>query len=108
MRRRLCSGAKNTRTTKPSVRAFMRSGSPRARQRHTRSTRFWVCSGAGGVLIATMQKRLAAVRDANERSRHIENLRSFGPEFDQAKSLEEVEALPLRLIPLYRNTIRDW
>jgi len=54
-----------------------------------------------------MQKRLAAVREVNETSRHIENLRSFGSEFSQAKTLEEVEALLSQLSPLYSNTIRS-
>ena len=55
----------------------------------------------------TMQKRLAAVRENNETSRHIENLRSFGSEYSQAKTLEEVEALLSQLSPLYSNTIRS-
>lgn len=54
-----------------------------------------------------MQKRLADVREANETSRHIENLRSFGPEFNQAKTVAEVEALLFPLSPLYSNTIRS-
>ena len=54
-----------------------------------------------------MQKRLAAVREVNETSRHIENLRSFGSEFSQAKTREEVEALLSQLSPLYSNTIRS-
>jgi hypothetical protein len=55
----------------------------------------------------SMQTKLADVRKANETSRHIENLRSFGPDFDQAKTVEEVEALLFPLAPLYSNTIRS-
>jgi hypothetical protein len=54
-----------------------------------------------------MQKRLAAVREANETSRHIENLRSFGPKFEKAKTSEEVKELLSQLNPLYSNTIRS-
>jgi hypothetical protein len=55
----------------------------------------------------SMQTKLAAVRKANEISRHIEDLRSFGPKFEEAKTLEEVKELLSQLNPLYSNTIRS-
>src|ERR1700694_1256035 len=54
----------------------------------------------------TIQKRLEKNREENENSRHIENLRSFAAQFDEATSAEKVEALLAPLSPLYRNTIR--
>src|SRR4030081_846458 len=57
----------------------------------------------------TIQKRLNIIREENETSRHIENLRSFASEFKEATSKEKVEALLGILSSLYRNTIlRDW
>jgi hypothetical protein len=57
----------------------------------------------------TIQKRLDAIREGNEHSHHVENLRSFASEFNEATSEEKVEALLARLSPLYRNTIRqEW
>jgi hypothetical protein len=55
----------------------------------------------------TIQKRLDKIREANNHSRHVENLRSFASEFNEATSVEEVEALLARLISLYSNTIRS-
>jgi hypothetical protein len=54
-----------------------------------------------------IQKRLSVVREANERSRHIENLRSFAPDFSGAKTVEQVEALLAKLFHLYSNTVRQ-
>ena len=54
----------------------------------------------------TIQKRLDKIREENETSRHIENLRSFASEFNEATSVEKVEALLAPLSSLYTNTIR--
>jgi hypothetical protein len=54
----------------------------------------------------TIQKRLDKVRQENETSRHMENLRSFAFEFDGATSADKVEALLATLSSLYSNTIR--
>jgi hypothetical protein len=54
----------------------------------------------------TIQKRLDEIREVNENSRHVENLRSFASEFDEADSVEKVETILSRLSPLYSNTIR--
>jgi hypothetical protein len=54
----------------------------------------------------TIQKRLDKIREENETSRHIENLRSFASEFNEATSVEKVEALLAPLSSLYSNTIR--
>jgi hypothetical protein len=55
------------------------------------------------------QKRLDKVREVNEHSHHVDNLRSFAPAFSKAASLEEVETLLASIVPLYINTIRrDW
>jgi hypothetical protein len=57
----------------------------------------------------TIQKRLDKIREDNEYSHDVENLRSFASEFDEATSAEKVEALLARLSPLYSNTIRqEW
>jgi hypothetical protein len=57
----------------------------------------------------TTQKRLDKTRAANEISQHVENLRSFASEFNEATSAEQVEAVLAKLSPLYSNTIRrDW
>ena len=53
------------------------------------------------------QKRLDRVREVNENSHHVDNLRSFAPEFSKAASLEQVEAALASLVPLYANTIRS-
>ena len=55
----------------------------------------------------TIQKRLDKIREENETSRHIENLRSFASEFNEAADAEKVEALLATLSPLYSNTVRD-
>ena len=55
----------------------------------------------------TIQKRLDKIREENETSRHIENLRSFASEFNEATSVEKVEALLAPLSSLYSNTIRQ-
>jgi len=54
----------------------------------------------------TIQKRLDEIREVNENSRHVENLRSFASEFNEADSVEKVETILSRLSPLYSNTIR--
>ncbi len=54
-----------------------------------------------------MQKRLNAVREANQTSNHVENLCSFAPNFNEAKGVEQVEVMLSRLSPLYSNTIRQ-
>ena len=53
-----------------------------------------------------MQKRLDVVRQANQTSRDMENLRGYVSEFNEAKTLEQVEAMLSLLSPLYSNTIR--
>ena len=56
-----------------------------------------------------IQKQLDKIREENETSHHIENLRSFASEFNEATSVEKVEAVLATLSPLYSNTIRrDW
>jgi hypothetical protein len=55
----------------------------------------------------TIQKQLDKIREKNETSHHIENLRTFASEFNEATSVEKVEALLARLISLYSNTIRS-
>jgi hypothetical protein len=45
----------------------------------------------------TIQKRLDEIREENEASRHIENLRSLAAEFNEATSGEKVEAFLARL-----------
>lgn len=55
----------------------------------------------------TTQKRLKEIRNDNKTSRHVENLRSWASEFEEATDVEKVEALLDRLISLYSNTIRQ-
>ena len=43
--------------------------------------------------------------EANDRSLHIEILRSLAPEFDQCTTAEQVEAALARHEPIYKNTI---
>jgi uncharacterized membrane protein YheB (UPF0754 family) len=52
----------------------------------------------------TIQKRLHEIREKNEVSRHIENLRALAAEFNEATSGEKVEALLARLG--YEESIR--
>ena len=47
------------------------------------------------------------VREENEHSHHVDNLRSLAPEFEKASSAAQVEAVLARLDPIYSNTIRD-
>ena len=55
------------------------------------------------------QKWLDRIRNGNERSHHIENLKALASEFNAADTAEKVNALLSQLSPLYRNTIqRDW
>jgi hypothetical protein len=54
-----------------------------------------------------IQQRLDKVREENENSYHVDNLRSFAPEFGEATSVEQVEAVLAPLSPLYSNTIRS-
>jgi hypothetical protein len=57
----------------------------------------------------TIQKRMDELFEANDRSLHIEVLRSLAPEFDEATTAEQVEAALARLEPIYSSTIlRDW
>jgi hypothetical protein len=56
-----------------------------------------------------IQKRLDKIREVNENSHHVENLRSLAPKFGEATSVEQVEAVLAPLSPLYANTIRgEW
>ena len=55
----------------------------------------------------TIQKRLDQIREKNETSQHIENLRSFATEFNEATDVEKVEALLATFSPFYSNTVRD-
>jgi len=55
----------------------------------------------------TIQKKLDQIRAKNEISHHIENLRSFAAEFNEATDAEKVEALLATLSLFYSNTIRD-
>jgi len=56
-----------------------------------------------------IQQRLDKVHKENEYSHHVDNLRSFAPEFREATSVEQVEEVLARLSPMYRNTVyRDW
>ena len=55
----------------------------------------------------TIQKRLDQIRATNEISQHIENLRSFATEFNEATDAEKVEALLATFSPFYSNTVRD-
>src|SRR4030088_2773583 len=54
----------------------------------------------------TTQKRLDKIRYENQTSRHIENLGTHAAEFNEADSVEKVEALLSLFAPLYSNTIR--
>src|SRR5947209_3997849 len=54
----------------------------------------------------TMEKSVREVRAANERSRHLENLRNLAPRFQAAETPEKVEEILGCLSPLYR--IRSW
>ena len=54
-----------------------------------------------------IQQRLDRVREQNEYSHHVDNLRSLAPEFGKATSKEQVEAVLATLSPIYRNTIRN-
>src|ERR1700730_868973 len=40
-----------------------------------------------------IQQRLDKLREVNENSQHVENLRSFAPKFNEATSVEQVEAV---------------
>jgi hypothetical protein len=53
-----------------------------------------------------LQQRLDKVRADNEVSQHIDNLRSFAPEFAKATTVEQVEAVLARTGPSYTYTIR--
>ncbi len=52
-----------------------------------------------------IQQRLDKIHEENEYSHHVDNLRSFAPEFAKATGVEQVEAVLARLSPIYRNTI---
>ena len=51
------------------------------------------------------QKRLDELRNDSARSRHIDNLIALSSNFSEARTVQEVEGLLLRLSPLYRDTI---
>jgi hypothetical protein len=53
----------------------------------------------------TIQKRLDQIREDNEASRHIENLAALASEFEQADSVEKVEAILTRISPDYSDII---
>src|SRR6266481_6780300 len=53
-----------------------------------------------------IQQQLDKLHAENENSHHVDNLRSFAPEFGEASSVEQVEAVLAPLSPLYSNTIR--
>ena len=57
--------------------------------------------------LIVIQQRLDKLREENEHSHHVDNLRSFAPEFEEASSVEQVEAVLARLDPIYSNTIRN-
>ena len=109
MRKRSCSGARNRRLRGPSrwtccrVVPGRRDGGIEVRAlrdllfRRRRLDRYEQLQ---------MQKRLDAIRKTNQTSRDMENLRGHVSEFNEAKTLEQVEAMLSLLSPLYRNTIR--
>ncbi len=53
------------------------------------------------------QQRLDKIHAENEYSHHVDNLRSFAPEFAETNNVEQVEAVLATLSPIYRNTIRN-
>ena len=53
-----------------------------------------------------IQQRLDNIHEKNEHSRHVDNLRSFAPQFAIATSVEQVEALLAGIDPIYSKTIR--
>jgi hypothetical protein len=53
-----------------------------------------------------IQQRLDNIREENQHSHHVDNLRSFAAEFEKASSVEQVEAVLASLSPIYSNTIR--
>ena len=55
-----------------------------------------------------IQQRLDKIRKDNEHSYHGDNLRSFAPEFAEATSVEQVEAVLATLSPIYSDTIRNY
>jgi hypothetical protein len=56
----------------------------------------------------TTQQRLDEISEANDRSRHIDVLLSLAPEFNEAKTAEQVEAMLAHLDPLYSTTILEY
>jgi hypothetical protein len=54
-----------------------------------------------------IQRRLDKVRENNEYSHHVDNLRRFAPALEKATTEEQVEAVLAPLSPLYNNTIRN-
>jgi hypothetical protein len=56
----------------------------------------------------TMQKRLDVIRKDNQTSHHIENMRAFASQFQEADTIEKVEAVLALLSPYYRNSIRHY
>ena len=53
-----------------------------------------------------IQKRLDEIRELNENSHHVENLRSFASKFEEATGVEQVEVVLASFSPLYSNTVR--
>jgi hypothetical protein len=56
----------------------------------------------------TTQKRLNEIFEANDRSGHIDVLLRLAPEFNEATTAEQVEALLARLDPIYSGTILEY
>src|SRR3954452_24617288 len=55
----------------------------------------------------TLQKRRDEIRQKAERSRAIDHLRSWADEFNETRSIEEVESILANFGPLFVNTIRS-
>jgi hypothetical protein len=55
----------------------------------------------------TTQQGLDEIFEANDRSRHIDVLLSLAPEFNEATTAEQVEAMLARFDPIYSNTILE-
>jgi hypothetical protein len=55
----------------------------------------------------TIQKRSNEIREESETSRHIENLAALASKFNEADSVEKVEAILSTFAPLYIDTIRS-
>ena len=82
---------------------------PQAVRRNIWSRHSWICVGADAASIAMSgsQSKSGSIRAKNEISQHIENLRSFATEFNEATDAEKVEAVLATFSPFYSNTVRD-